>query len=214
MSTMNKEKLEIREDPVTKMIYVQNAKSKPLSTQEEALETFEKGITSRKTHFTEMNDHSSRSHLIFGVIIKTKNNKTGQVSKSKISFVDLAGSERIKQSNPGMNNERIKESNAINLSLKTLGDVIHNLSDENSKAVTPYRDNKLTLLMKDSLGGNSKTLMFVNISPAEKSSSETQLSLNFGTRVKMVQNNATKNVESLKLQQLKMENDSLRKQLQ
>jgi kinesin family protein C1 len=71
-----------------------------------------------------MNDQSSRSHLIFSIVIKTKNNSSGEVTKSKISFVDLAGSEKQSKSNPNTNIDRLKESNAINLSLKTLGDVI------------------------------------------------------------------------------------------
>jgi len=125
-----------------------------------------------------MNDLSSRSHLIFGVVIQTKNNKTGDVTRSKISFVDLAGSERIKKSNPNVNKERLKESNAINLSLESLGGVIHELSNGNvAKNHIRYRDNKLTHLMKDSLGGNSKTLMFVNISPVDYNSQESMFSL-------------------------------------
>ena len=115
-----------------------------------------------------MNDQSSRSHLIFSVVIEAQNKKNGEVCKGKISFVDLAGSERSHKSTPSFNLERQKESNAINLSLKSLGDVIACLSNEEmSKAHIPYRNNKLTYLMKDSLGGNSKTLMFVNISPAD-----------------------------------------------
>ena len=99
------------------------------------------------------------------------NVNNGEVSRGKISFVDLAGSERLNKSNPNVNIERLRESNAINLSLKSLGDVIQCLSNGNvNKAHIPYRDNKLTHLMKDSLGGNSKTLMFVNISPADYNS--------------------------------------------
>jgi hypothetical protein len=97
---------------------------KELNSTQEALDTFNIGIKSRKTNSTEMNDTSSRSHLIFSIIIETVNNKTGDVTKSKLSFVDLAGSERLSKSNPNTNLERLRESNAINLSLKSLGDVI------------------------------------------------------------------------------------------
>ena len=69
-----------------------------------------------------MNEQSSRSHLIYSIIITVTNNKSGQVTKSKISFVDLAGSERQSKANFGMNNERLKEANKINLSLKSLGE--------------------------------------------------------------------------------------------
>ena len=120
-----------------------------------------------------MNDQSSRSHLIYSVVIEAKNNNNGEVTRGKISFVDLAGSERLNKSNPNANIERLRESTAINVSLKSLGDVIQSLSSGNvNKQHIPYRDNKLTHLMKDSLGGNSKTLMFVNISPADYNSQE------------------------------------------
>lgn len=137
---------------------------------------------------------------------------TGELTRGKISFVDLAGSERQSKTNNDI--ERLKESQAINLSLKSLGDVIHRLSNENeSRNHIPYRNNKLTHLMKDSLGGNSKTLMFVNISPADYNAPESLQSLQFGTRVKMVQNDVTKNVESELVQGLKHENEKLKKQL-
>ena len=81
-----------------------------------------------------------------------------------MSLVDLAGSERV--SKTGAKNERLKEANAINKSLSALGNVISILG-EGKGGFIPYWDNKLTMLMKDSLGGNAKTLMFVNISPAD-----------------------------------------------
>jgi kinesin family member C2/C3 len=175
------------------------------------METFNIGLRSRKVQSTQMNDTSSRSHLILGLVVETKNNATGEVSKGKISFVDLAGSERLSKSNPNVNVDRLRESNAINLSLESLGKVIAHLSNGNvSKAHIPYRDNKLTHLMKDSLGGNSKTLMFVNISPADYNVQETQNSLQFGTRVKMVQNDAQRNSESETVQSLRHENEMLK----
>jgi len=71
-----------------------------------------------------MHDQSSRSHLIFGIVIQSKNNNTGEISRGKISFVDLAGSERQSKSNPNMNIDLLRESNAINQSLTSLGNVI------------------------------------------------------------------------------------------
>jgi hypothetical protein len=91
---------------------------------------------------------------------------------------------------------RLKEGNAINVSLKALGAVITSLSSGNSRTHIPYRDNKLTYLMKDSLGGNSKTLLFVNISPADYNSQESMMSLMFGENAKHVQNDVHKNIES------------------
>lgn len=94
----------------------------------------------------------------------------------QLSFVDLAGSERVKKS--GVAGNQLKEAQSINKSLSALGDVIGALSSENGSAKhIPYRNHKLTMLMSDSLGGNAKTLMFVNVSPAESNLEETYNSL-------------------------------------
>jgi hypothetical protein len=92
---------------------------------------------------------------------------------SQLSFVDLAGSERVKKS--GSMGSQLKEAQSINKSLSALGDVISALSSGGQH--TPYRNHKLTMLMSDSLGGNAKTLMFVNVSPIESSLDETHNSL-------------------------------------
>ena len=94
----------------------------------------------------------------------------------QLSFVDLAGSERVKKS--GSSGEQLKEAQSINKSLSALGDVISALATEEQHI--PYRNHKLTMLMSDSLGGNAKTLMFVNISPAESNLDETHNSLWYG----------------------------------
>jgi hypothetical protein len=91
----------------------------------------------------------------------------------QLSFVDLAGSERVKKS--GSMGSQLKEAQSINKSLSALGDVISSLSSGGQH--TPYRNHKLTMLMSDSLGGNAKTLMFVNVSPIESSLDETHNSL-------------------------------------
>lgn len=91
----------------------------------------------------------------------------------QLSFVDLAGSERIKKS--GSSGHQLKEAQSINKSLSALGDVIGALSSDGQHV--PYRNHKLTMLMSDSLGGNAKTLMFVNVSPAESNLDETHNSL-------------------------------------
>ena len=149
-----------------------------IKTEADALKIFNHGLKSRKVNSTDMNSESSRSHLIFGLVVQIKNLKTGELTSSKLSLVDLAGSERSSKSNPNFNLERQKESNSINLSLTALGDVISSLTnDEVQKNHIPYRNNKLTHLMKDSLGGNSKTLMFLNVSPADYNIAETLNSL-------------------------------------
>lgn len=114
---------------------------------------------------------------------------TKRTTRGKLSLVDLAGSERAEKT--GGSAERLKEGQSINKSLSALGDVMAALS-EGGKTFVPYRNNKLTMLMQDSLGGNAKTLMFVNFSPADYNSDETVTSLNFATRVKKIVNNASK----------------------
>ena len=151
-----------------------------------------------------MNEDSSRSHFIFSIIVNTFNHNTNTRSSAKISFVDLAGSERCKKSNPTVAQQ--KEANEINKSLLSLKDVIRKLSEGGpANQYVPYRDNKLTHLMRDSIGGNSKTLMFVNISPADYNSQETKLSLFFGENAKKIKNNISKNVESQEVARLKDE---------
>ena len=131
------------------------------------------------------------------------NKETGQRTKSKISFVDLAGSERYDKQNATA--ERVKEGTKINKSLSALGGVISSLSKGDRLDYVPYRDNKLTHLMKDSIGGNSKTLMFVNISPTDFNYHETKSSLFFGSKVKEIQNPVQKNIETEEVKLLREE---------
>lgn len=204
-------KLEIREDPSNGIINIHNTTILPISTLRDALGAFERGARSRKVFSTELNDVSSRSHMIFTVVISTVNRETGQRLKSKVSFVDLAGSERYDKQHATA--ERLKEGTKINRSLTALGNVIQRLSTGEKSDHVPYRDNKLTHLMKDSLGGNSKTLMFVNVSPAEGSLHETKQALYFGSKVKEITNPVAKNVESEELRRLREELEALRRQV-
>ena len=156
------------------MVVIPGAVELEITSVEEANRIFNFGLENRKTASTNMNEYSSRSHLIFSIIINTKNLQTKQRTVGKLSLVDLAGSERV--SKTGATDERLKEANAINKSLSALGNVIAILG-EGKGGFIPYRDNKLTMLMKDSLGGNAKTLMFVNVSPAEMNADESNTSL-------------------------------------
>ena len=115
-------RLEIREDPSTGMIQVLNTQILDIQSLTEAFSAFDRGIKSRKVSATELNDVSSRSHMIFTIIIQTENTETRQRTKSKISFVDLAGSERYDKQNASA--ERVKEGTKINKSLTALGNVI------------------------------------------------------------------------------------------
>jgi Kinesin motor domain len=109
-----------------------------------------------------------------------------------LSFVDLAGSEKAGKT--GTDKEGAAEGRAINQSLSALGNVISALSKGNEHI--PYRDHPLTMLMKDSIGGTAKTLMFVNVSPSNYNESESKNSMEYATRVKKIKNKVAKNIES------------------
>lgn len=175
------------------MVVVEGAHEIPIENLDQANKIFEFGLDNRKTASTNMNATSSRSHLVFSIVINSRNKQTGQRTVGKLSLVDLAGSERV--SKTGADKERLKEAMAINKSLSALGNVISALGDGKKKHI-PYRDNKLTMLMEDSLGGNAKTLMFVNVSPADYNSDETNTSLGYAKRVKNIKNFAVKNTQS------------------
>eukprot|EP00941_MAST-03F_sp_MAST-3F-sp1_P005061 g5061.t1 len=169
------------------------------TTAAELRKITEKGMKSRHTGSTKMNDESSRSHMVQMIFIEGKNLATGHVSMGKLTLVDLAGSERADKT--GATGDTMKEAQAINRSLSCLGNVISALTT-NSKHI-PYRDSLLTQLMRDCVGGNAKTLMFVNISPADYNASETFSSLNFAQRCKKVKNKAAASVESIAVKKLK-----------
>ena len=132
-------------------------------------------------------------------MVETVDSVTKKTITGKMSLVDLAGSERADKT--GASAERLKEAMSINKSLSALGDVIAALSE--GEKFIPYRNNKLTQLMQDSLGGNAKTLMFVNFSPADYNADETSNSLVYASRVKKIVNNASKQAESEEVARLK-----------
>ena len=146
---------------------------KDAASADELMELFNAGNEMRHVGATKMNAESSRSHSIFSILIEVYNKQTRKTSTGKLSLVDLAGSERVGKT--GASAERLKEAQSINKSLSALGDVISALST--GESFIPYRNNKLTLLMSDSLGGTAKTLMFVNVSPADYNADETQTAL-------------------------------------
>ncbi|XP_066567848.1 putative LOC110439812 homolog [Amia ocellicauda] len=191
-------KIEIKKDKKG-LVFVQGAETKQAASAEELFALFEQGCTNRHIADTKMNSESSRSHLMIGVIIESTNVTNGSVTYGKLSLVDLAGSERAAKT--GAKDEQLKEANSINKSLSALSDVIFALSTE--QTYIPYRNNKLTQLMQDSLGGNAKTLMFVNISPSDYNVEETLMSLIYAMRVKAITNNAQKNVECKEIAHLK-----------
>lgn len=122
-----------------------------------------------------------RSVLSVGVM--GRNRISGAMLRGKLHLIDLAGSERVSRS--GAEGDRLKEAQNINKSLSALGDVIESRSKK--KSHTPYRNSVLTFMLKDSLGGDSKTLMFCNVNPLASSSEETICTLNFATRARSVE---------------------------
>ncbi|XP_067104941.1 kinesin-like protein kif7 [Osmerus mordax] len=169
---------------------------------DEVLSLLESGNTARHTGATQMNPHSSRSHTIFSVLMDQRRGglrgqgaPTGSaphVLSSKFHFVDLAGSERILRT--GNTGERLKESIQINSGLLALGNVIGALGDPKRRGThIPYRDSKITRILKDSLGGNAKTLMIACISPSSSDFDESLNTLNYSQRARNIQNRATVN---------------------
>ncbi|KAL2628647.1 hypothetical protein R1flu_013333 [Riccia fluitans] len=146
-------------------------------------DVLQSGSSARAVESTNSNEHSSRSHCMLCVMVKGQNLITGECTRSKLWLVDLAGSERVAKSD--VHGDRLREAQSINKSLSALGDVISALTTKSSHI--PFRNSKLTHLLQDSLGGDSKTLMFVQISPNEDDVGETICSLNFASRVRGVE---------------------------
>jgi Kinesin motor domain len=153
----------------------------------DVMEVFAKGTNNRATTSTNLNEHSSRSHLIMLIEVSTAQGDSPPV-KSKLFLVDLAGSERVGKS--GVTGQAMKEAQYINKSLSALGDVMEAL-DQKAKFV-PYRNSKLTYLLQDALGGNSRTMMVVTVCPTDMTSDETLFTLQFATRVRNISIGAAK----------------------
>ena len=191
------------------VVEVQGATTQNVASAKELQDLINIGTANRHVSETNMNAASSRSHLICAIMIESENLKTKVATIGKLSLVDLAGSER--QSKTGATGDTLAEAKSINKSLSALGNVIHALTESKSGGHVPYRDDPLTQLMADSLGGNAKTLMFVNVSPAQSNTSETLSSLNFASRCKKVTNTVIATVETAQIRQLKKQIASMKK---
>lgn len=180
------EKLELHEDS-GKGVFVKGLKWLIVKSIPEMEQAMNFGTTNRKTASTKMNVESSRSHSIFTIYIETgeKVNGQQQIKAGKLNLVDLAGSER--NSKTGATGQTMKEGIKINLSLTALGNVISSLVDGKSQHI-PYRDSKLTRLLQDSLGGNTKTVMIAACSPANYNYDETLSTLRYAHRAKQIKN--------------------------
>eukprot|EP00051_Salpingoeca_urceolata_P016604 m.221828 g.221828 ORF g.221828 m.221828 type:complete len:544 (+) comp18726_c4_seq2:629-2260(+) len=212
-----KAKLRVREHK-TLGPYVAGLSKFAVKSAENIEVLMKEGNEYRSTASTDMNATSSRSHAIFEVrmtsteFVPEANKKVKK--KSKIVLVDLAGSER--QSKTKATGERLKEGANINKSLTTLGLVISALAaDPKKHKFAPFRDSVLTWLLKDNLGGNSKTVMVAAISPALDNYEETLSTLRYADRAKRIVNNAVVNEDpnARLIRELRAEVDALRSQL-
>ncbi|CAM6117692.1 unnamed protein product [Calypogeia fissa] len=187
--------LTIHEDAKHGM-YVEGLQEVVVSTAEATYGVFRRGSENRHVGMTAMNLESSRSHSVFTVVVESQRRNDGGVMNRRTSrfyLVDLAGSERQKHSESA--GIRLKEAGSINKSLSALGNVIKALVDISEGKIrhVPYRDSKLTFLLKDALGGNSKCTLIANVTPAEKNIDETLSTLKFAQRAKLIHNTAIVN---------------------
>ncbi|XP_064206181.1 kinesin-like protein KIF13A [Anguilla rostrata] len=216
----NRQSLKVREHKVLGP-YVDGLSQLAVTNFEDIESLMSEGNKSRTVAATNMNEESSRSHAVFSIIITQtlydlQSGNSGE-KVSKVSLVDLAGSERV--SKTGAAGERLKEGSNINKSLTTLGCVISALADQSAgKGKTkfvPYRDSVLTWLLKDNLGGNSKTAMIATISPAADNYEETLSTLRYADRAKRIVNHAVVNEDpnARIIRELREEVEKLREQL-
>ncbi|XP_061778642.1 kinesin-like protein KIF21B isoform X4 [Nerophis ophidion] len=216
-SRSRKSNIKIHED-ASGSIYTTGVTSRLVHTEEELLQCLKLGALSRTTASTQMNAQSSRSHAIFTIYlcqmrvcqpVQTPNGEedpgelNGVASSAieqpefealmaKFHFVDLAGSERLKRT--GATGERAREGISINCGLLALGNVISALGDQTKKAGhVPYRDSKLTRLLQDSLGGNSRTVMIACVSPSDRDFMETLNTLKYANRARNIKNKVVVN---------------------
>ena len=214
------DKIEVRESPSAGVFLAGHNLRIPVTSAEEAMQLISKGNKQRVVSATQCNDVSSRSHAILTLHVESENLAAGanpgdkavvsELRLGKMHLVDLAGSERLTLS--GAEGDTLVETQNINLSLTALGDVLSALS-RNSQVSSPtqkgsrrslltavpvpYRNSKLTHLLKDSLGGNSKTIMIANIRTAMMYYQQTAVTLMYASRAKKIKNKVTVNKNAI-----------------
>ena len=203
----------IFEDPIKGFMVSELTEYEVLNT-EDLRKYVNLGNSRRTMASTAANQFSSRSHAILQILLEIHNKDLTSKTQSKLNLIDLAGSERASATdNRGL---RMKEGANINRSLLTLGLCINILSDTNKKGVfVPYRDSKLTKLLKDSLGGNTLTFMIACISPYAGSYEETINTLKYASKAKNITKKVNKNVieTEMNVQQYKKIVDDLKKEI-
>ncbi|NWH81566.1 KI18A protein, partial [Piaya cayana] len=195
---VNSGPLAVRED-TEKGVVVQGLTLHQPKSAEEILQILDYGNKNRTQHPTDVNASSSRSHAVFQIYLRQQD-KTASISQNvrvaKMSLVDLAGSERARATNA--KGARFREGTNINRSLLALGSVINALADPKSKKQhIPYRNSKLTRLLKDSLGGNCRTIMIAAVSPSSMFYDDTYNTLKYANRAKDIKSSLKSNVVSL-----------------
>ncbi|CAM9173986.1 unnamed protein product [Scytosiphon promiscuus] len=189
--------LPVREDK-QRGVYVAGATEEYVTSADELIAVMSAGAKNRVTAATGMNQGSSRSHSVFIISLQQRDVNDSSTKTGMLFLVDLAGSEMVKKTHA--TGQVLNEAKTINKSLSALGQVINALTDE-KKPHVPYRDSKLTRVLQNSLGGNSKTCLIVNCSPSSFNEAETMSTLRFGSRAKRIQNkaivNETRSVEEL-----------------
>eukprot|EP00730_Choanoeca_flexa_P000968 TRINITY_DN10419_c0_g1_i5.p1 TRINITY_DN10419_c0_g1~~TRINITY_DN10419_c0_g1_i5.p1 ORF type:complete len:680 (+),score=163.12 TRINITY_DN10419_c0_g1_i5:89-2128(+) len=189
LSNTPKKALKVRERQTDGEVFVEDLSAFVVKSAEEMEKIMTKGNRNRSVGATKMNADSSRSHAIFTVLVeRVEKGADGEehIRMGKLNLVDLAGSER--QGKTGAEGQRALEGIEINRSLLTLGNVICTLVNAKGNAHIPYRDSKLTRLLKDSLGGNAKTVMVATFGPADYNYQETLSTLRYANRAKNIKN--------------------------
>ena len=177
--------LNIREDK-QEGAFVEGLSEYQVTSVQDWFALLKRGEKNRVTRQTKANVSSSRSHTIFQLLLESEGlDINGNVRRAKLNLWDLAGSEKI-QTDERLDQKYMEEHKSINLSLTTLGKVISVLAKSTLKTSIPYRESKLTRLLKDSLGGKTKTILIANISPLKSSFDETISTLKFADRAKQV----------------------------
>jgi len=213
LSRNTRQKMEVKEG--NNGFYVKNLTMYSVKSVKDMLKVLKKGQKTRAVGATAMNPGSSRSHCILTVIVESsKKGDDGEdhYIQGKLNLVDLAGSERQKKTMA--KGDRLDEAKFINLSLSALGNVIKSLVNSRSTHI-PFRDSKLTKLLSDSLGGNTKTVMIANIGPSESNLDETMSSLRYANRAKNIKNKPRINEDpkDAMIRKMKDELSDLQKQL-
>ena len=191
--------LKVRETPA-RGVWVEGLTEEFVTNEAEVLELLHRGEKQRSTSATGMNETSSRSHSLFVLTVAQKL-KDGSTRTGKLNLGDLAGSEKVGKT--GASGTTLDEAKKINQSLSALGNCINALTKEGDRGHVPYRDSKLTFILRESLGGNTKTTLIVACSPHQFNADETVSTLRFAQRAKTITNsvsvNQKRSVEELEL---------------